>query len=205
MKTVLVVLALVTVICRPVASAQATPAAPPAPVTPAAPPAISGILVIPATCLFYDITSTLPGSRQAATLSVSAGTDPTNNQSAADCSKGTLTFNPAISQTSALPAINLGNAVTQVWTADDSQKQFTFLRAEVKSTIETVVTDKIVKSNVIQTSVTRALEDNQTLQDAITAAVNKKLDSLKEDIVKEVLLNLQQKPQAPQATPTPAQ
>jgi hypothetical protein len=205
MKTVLVVLALVTVICRPVASAQATPAAPPAQVTPAAPPAISGILVIPATCLFYDVTSTLPGSRQAATLAVSAGTNPTNNQSAADCNQGTLTFNPAISLTSNLPAINLGNAVLQVWTADDSQKQFNFLRAEVKSTIETVVTDKIVKSDVIQASVSRALEDKQTLQEAITAVVNKQLETLKEDIVKEVLLKLQQKPNAPQATQTPAQ
>jgi hypothetical protein len=200
MKAVLVVLALMRVIYPSVASAQTAPAAP---------PPITGTLVIPATCLDYDVNLALlvgNSQRQAATLAVMSISKP-GNQWVADCSQGILTF----AQTSEppvpipQPAINLANVGVQVWTADDSQKQFNFLRAEVKSTIETAVTNKVVNSTIIQNAVTRAIEDKQTLQEAITAAVNTQLEKLKDDIVKEVLLKLQQKPNTPQATQTPAQ
>jgi hypothetical protein len=91
---------------------------------------------------------------------------------------------------------------TSVWTAQESQAQFTFLRAEVKSTIENAVTDKIVNSATLQDAVIQALQDDQRLRAAVIAVLKQEMDNIDTAIVADVLAKLkaqQANPQTPVA------
>jgi hypothetical protein len=82
----------------------------------------------------------------------------------------------------------------RVWTATESQTQFDFLRAEVKSTIETAVTEKLVQSTLVQDAVSRAVQDQamvqnaikQALSDAIDEAIRAKLPQIEADVKKHL-------------------
>ena len=88
-----------------------------------------------------------------------------------------------------------------VWTSQDSQAQFNFLRAEVKSSIENAVTDKVVNSATIQDAVRQVLQDDQRLRVIVADVLNREMDNIENKIVADVLAKLKTQ----QATPQTAQ
>ena len=80
----------------------------------------------------------------------------------------------------------------RVWTADESKQQWDFLRAEVRSAIDSAVRDKLVASQTMQDAATKALADNAALRAAILAIVKEQ----RESIVQEIVERMKQPPPA---------
>lgn len=167
----------------PLCSAQgtATSSAPNPGITPPAPPPVSGATVLVAGCFaLSETTSQFGGSATGQLLySTTTGVDRTT----------TLNCPPPAPIRGLYPKMEV-----PVWTADDSKAHFDFLRAEVKRTIETAVMDKVVKSDVIQNAVSKAMLDQTALQDAVDKAVDRalseKLPALQAQMKAEILKEL---------------
>jgi hypothetical protein len=167
---------------------QAAPQKAPSPgITPAAPPTITGVDSLVSTCTFTDQNRVEKPGIWILFQTQSVAMAP-------------ATFGLAC--VSSVQQGQIRPPVTNVWTAQESQAQFNFLRAEVKSTIENAVTDKIVNSATIQDAVTQTLQDDQRLKAAVTAALNQEMDGIESKIVTDVLAKIkaqQTNPQTAQA------
>jgi hypothetical protein len=69
-----------------------------------------------------------------------------------------------------------------VWTADSAQKQFDYVRSEVKWELLKAVDDDLVQSKVIDNAISSNLMSRPDLQSLINAAVQKSSDNLEKKI-----------------------
>jgi len=167
---------------------QAQPQKAPSPgITPTAPPPIAGVHSLVSTCTIVE----QGGVQKQGTLSF----QPVANAVGGGSSYSLMCISPG-------EYGQMQPNFTSVWTAQESQAQFTFLRAEVKSTIENAVTDKIVNSATLQDAVIQALQDDQRLRAAVIAVLKQEMDNIDTAIVADVLAKLkaqQANPQTPVA------
>lgn len=70
------------------------------------------------------------------------------------------------------------NHYVSVWTADSSQKQFDYVRSELKWELVKAVDDELVQSKVVDNAISANLMSRPDLQQLIDAAVQKSSDDL---------------------------
>ena len=153
-------------------------------ITPAAPPTITGVDSLVSTCTFTDQDRVAKPGVWILFQTQSVG------------AMAPATF--GLVCVSSVQQGQIRPPVTNVWTAQESQAQFNFLRAEVKSAIENAVTDKIVNSATIQDAVTQTLQDDQRLKAAVTAALNQEMAGIESKIVTDVLAKIKTQQTSPQ-------